>query len=151
MPRVIRLARIFFLALALVLVVAACGGEKDAGKEAAGELGADAAKICDGSPLSGATNLPASFPQPDGVTYVLSKKQGPTVVVDGTYAGGIDEGYDAYKSAVEGAGYNVLFDEKEEHDAEISYEGGGRSGQIALRDECGEGDKIIVHITNRPA
>jgi len=27
----------------------------------------------------------------------------------------------------------------------------GRTGQVALRERCGEGDKIYVHITNRPA
>jgi hypothetical protein len=146
---VLQLFRLLAVGLALVLAVAACGGEKDKGGEA--ETGdAEAAAICNGSPLSGATKLPAGFPKPDGVTYIESKMQGPTVVVEGTFDGGIDDGYDAYERAVAGAGYDVLFKEKEEHDAEISYEGGSRSGQIALRDECG-GDKILVHITNRPA
>ena len=36
-------------------------------------------------------------------------------------------------------------------DAEISYQGGSTTGQIALRAVCGEDDKLVVHITNRPA
>ena len=48
------------------------------------------------------------------------------------------------------AGYKVLFEELEDHDSEVSWQGEGRTGQVALRDECG-GDKIYVHITNRPA
>ena len=45
----------------------------------------------------------------------------------------------------------MLFTEKEEHDAEISYQGDGRSGQIALRDDCSESATTRVHITSRPA
>ena len=44
----------------------------------------------------------------------------------------------------------ILFTEKEDHDAEISYKGSGRTGQIALRDDCSESDTTRVHITNRP-
>jgi hypothetical protein len=44
----------------------------------------------------------------------------------------------------------VLFEELEDHDAEVSWSGEGRSGQVALRDDCG-GGKIYVRITNRPA
>ena len=141
------LLRLLAVALVLGLSVAACGGaEKDTGET----VSAEAAAICDASPLSGSPKLPASFPKPAGVTYVKTELQGPTVVVDGTFDGGIDDGYAAYQKAVKKAAYSVLFNEKEEHDAEISYEGNNRSGQIALRDDCG-GDKILVHITNRPA
>ena len=96
------------------------------------------------------TKLPANFPKPDGVTYRVTKTTGPSEVVDGTYDGSLDDAYDAYEQAVEDAGYNVLFKEKEEKDAEISYEGEGTTGQIALRAVCGEDDKLVVHITNRP-
>ena len=44
----------------------------------------------------------------------------------------------------------VPFEELEDHDSEVSWQGEGRTGQVALRDDCG-GDKIYVHITNRPA
>jgi hypothetical protein len=33
----------------------------------------------------------------------------------------------------------------------VSWKGEGRSGQVALREDCGDADKIYVHITNRPA
>jgi hypothetical protein len=38
----------------------------------------------------------------------------------------------------------------EEHDSEASWSGEGRSGQVALREDCADSDKIYVHITNRP-
>jgi hypothetical protein len=63
----------------------------------------------------------------------------------------LQDAYDAYKSGFESAGYDVLFDEIEEHDSEVSYEGGGRTGQVALRENCDEADRISVHITSRPA
>src|SRR5262245_3667284 len=143
-----RLMRLFALALFLVLMLAACGGESEAEKER--EKGKSAfTATCEGSALSGDVGLPSGFPKPDGVTYLKTSKAGPSNVVDGTYDGDLDGAYEAYEKAVDNAGYTVLFKEKEEDDAEISYEGAGKTGQIALRDACDE-DKLAVHITNRP-
>jgi ABC-type oligopeptide transport system substrate-binding subunit len=143
-----RLMRLVALALFSALVLSACGGESEAEKER--EKGKSAfAATCEGSALSGDVGLPSGFPKPDGVTYLKTSKAGPSNVVDGTYDGDLDDAYDAYEQAVGDAGYNVLFKEKEEDDAEISYEGGGKTGQIALRDAC-ENGKLAVHITNRP-
>jgi ABC-type oligopeptide transport system substrate-binding subunit len=140
--------RLVALALLSALALSACGGESEAEKER--EKGKSAfAATCEGSALSGDVGLPSGFPKPDGVTYLKTSKAGPSNVVDGTYDGDLDAAYDAYEKAVGDAGYNVLFKEKEEDDAEISYEGGGKTGQIALRDAC-ENDKLAVHITNRP-
>jgi hypothetical protein len=143
-----RTMRLVALALLSILALSACGGESEAEKER--EKGKSAfAATCEGSALSGDVGLPSGFPKPDGVTYLKTSKAGPSNVVDGTYDGDLDDAYDAYEKAVGDAGYNVLFKEKEEDDAEISYEGGGKTGQIALRDAC-ENDKLAVHITNRP-
>jgi hypothetical protein len=100
--------------------------------------------------LSGSPKLPAHFPKPEGVTYRETSAAGPSQVVEGTYDGELDDAYDAYEQAVESSGYDVLFKEKEDEDAEISYDGENTTGQIALRDACGESDKLVVHITNRP-
>jgi hypothetical protein len=136
------------LVLLAVFALAACGGESEAEKER--EKGKSAfAATCEGSALTGDVGLPSGFPKPEGVTYLEASKAGPSNVVDGTYDGDLDAAYDAYEQAVEDAGYTVLFKEKEEDDAEISYEGGAHTGQIALRDAC-ENDKLAVHITNRP-
>jgi hypothetical protein len=148
-------SRIFLmvLAVACAAALAGCGGEKDGGEEKAKEAAAAAsAPVCDMTSTidASATKLPSDFPTPDGVTYRETKSAGPSQVVDATYAGSLDAAYDAYESAVNGAGYDVLFKEKEDKDAEISYKGGGTTGQIALRDVCGESDKLVVHITNRP-
>ena len=46
------------------------------------------------------------------------------------------------------AGFTILFDELEDNDSEVSWKGQGRSGQVALRNECGSSDKVFVHVTN---
>jgi hypothetical protein len=142
-----RVLQLFALAAALVLALAACGGDENGEEE--GEGGTVAA-VCEGSALSGETGLPSSFPKPEEVTYVEAEKAGPTNVVDGRFDGDIERAYDTYHDAVESAGYEILFDEQEADDAEISYAGDGRSGQIALRADCGGEEPVTVHITNRP-
>jgi hypothetical protein len=133
----------------LAFALAGCGGKSDEekAKEAAAET---SAPVCEVTTEVEGTKLPSNFPKPDGVTYRQESTAGPSQVVDGTYGGGLDDAYDAYEQAIDSGDYKVLFKEKEEDDAEISYEGEGTTGQIALRDVCGEDDKLVVHITNRP-
>jgi hypothetical protein len=137
-----------FLAVALL---AGCGGGKEEGEE--GELGKQARASCSGKPLSAAPKLPASFPQieADKLTYTRQSTQGPTAVVEGYFRGDVEEAHDEFEKELKGAGFAILFNELEEHDSEISWRGEGRTGQVALREECGESDKTYVHITNRPA
>ena len=138
---------------ALVCVLAAvafgavgCGGDKQS-EDAANP---QAQVACDGSPLSGTPNLPASFPMVENTTLTKQSTQGPTEVVEGYFRGSLEEAHEDFEEEVEGAGFEVLSDELEEDDSEVSWSGEGRTGQVALRDDCG-GDKIYVHITNRPA
>lgn len=56
---------------------------------------------------------------------------------------------DEFRKELDGAGFSILFDELEDHDSEISWQGEGRTGQVAMREECGSSDKTYVHITNR--
>jgi hypothetical protein len=140
-----RHAKPLALAVVTLFVVSACG-ESEAEKEREQAKSAFAA-VCEGSSTD--TQLPESFPKPDSVTYLKTSEAGPSQVVDGTYEGDLDGAYDDYQRAVEDKGYDVLFKEKEEDDAEISYEGDGHTGQIALRDAC-DNDKVAVHITYRP-
>jgi hypothetical protein len=130
--------------VALMLGLAACGGGGSEGEEG------EARVACTGTDLS-SVKLPAGFPKPDGVVYTEQTTAGPTEVVDGYYEGGLESAYDGYKDSFDAAGYDILFDEIEEHDAEVSYRGEGRSGQVALRDECEEEGRISVHVTSRPA
>jgi ABC-type glycerol-3-phosphate transport system substrate-binding protein len=134
---------------AVALGVAGCGGggSKQTESEAANP---QAKAACDGSPLSGTPNLPASFPMVENTTLTKQSKQGPTDLVQGYWKGELKEAHDEYVKEFEAAGYDVLFEELEDHDSEVSWKGEGRTGQVALRDQCG-GDKIYVHITNRPA
>jgi hypothetical protein len=126
----------------LVMLGAGCGKGKE---EAEGN-----ASACRQAATNAATGFPAGFPKPGELTITSVHRDGPTRVIDGYWTAGLDEAYREYKDEVERAGYDVLFTEKEEHDAEISYKGEGRSGQIALRDDCSESDTTRVHITSRP-
>ena len=132
---------------AIVLALAGCGGD---GKSEEREGGGETEAACTGSPLAETPKLPAKFPKLDSVTYTQQSMQGPTVIVEGYYKGDVEGAHDEVKAALERAGFTVLFDELEEDDSEVSWKGQGRSGQVALRMECGDEDKTFVHITNRP-
>lgn len=141
-----------FAAIGLaVLLAAGCGGKKD--ESEGGALNKQALAACNGSALAEAPNLPPSWPQieTDKVTYTKQETKGPTTIVEGYFNGDIKEAHDEWKKELEASGYKILFDELEDHDSEVSWQGEGRSGQVALREECGSADKIYVHITNRPA
>jgi hypothetical protein len=139
----LRMSALGGVVLAVALLAAGCGSSKK--KETEG-----AASACRAAATSKATGLPTSFPIPGELTFTNVHQDGPTIVVDGYWASGLDEAYKEYHDRVTEAGYAILFNEKEEHDAEISYKGSGRTGQIALRDDCSESDTTRVHITSRP-
>jgi hypothetical protein len=132
-------------------VVAGCGGGGE--KESESGLNKDIQAVCDGSPLTETPKLPPSFPmiEADKLTYTKQTTQGPTDVIEGYFHGDVKEAHEEFEKELEGAGYDILFNELEEHDSEISWRGEGRTGQVAMREECGESDKTYVHITNRPA
>jgi len=134
----------------LVCVLAGCGGKSEAEKEreAAAKSGRGTV-TCEGSAMSGETGLPADFPSVDGVTFVSSAQNGPTRAAEGYAEKGLKDLYEAYQASMNDAGYENLFNEREEDDAEISYKAkDGSTGIVALR-SCDE-DKTSVHITNRP-
>ena len=139
------------LVAALALTVSACGGEKKSEEE--GDLGKEAKAACTGKPLSAAPKLPASFPQieEDKLTYTRQQTEGPTDVIEGYFHGDVEEAHDEFLKELKGAQFKILFNELEEHDSEISWQGEGRTGQVALREECGDSDKTYVRITNRAA
>ena len=138
------------LVAALAVVLAGCGG-KSAEEKAKEQAAKASAPVCGMTQVLDTTKLPSGFPKPEAVTYHQQKTEGPSLTVDATYAGNLDDAYSAYEQAVSAAKYNVTHKEKEEDDAEINYSGGGTTGQIALRAVCGEEDKLVVEITNRPA
>jgi hypothetical protein len=138
------------LLVAFALGLAGCGGESEKEKEAeaAGKVGASEI-TCDGTALAGDSGLADGFPKPSGVTYVKTREDGPTTVVNAYYEGDLDAAFSAYKDAFEPAGYDVPFNEKEEDDAEVSYEkSGGTTGLVALKAACDNG-RISIRITSR--
>ena len=146
----LRIAALAF-ALALGLMVAGCGGGK---KEAdQGELSKEVQAACSGSALSAAPKLPPTFPQieQEKLTYTKQSTVGPTDVVEGYFNGDVKDAHEEFEKELKAAGYSILFNELEDHDSEISWQGEGRTGQVAMREECGSSDKTYVHITNRPA
>ena len=131
---------------AVVVVLAGCGGkEKDT--QASGATKA----ACDGSALSDTPKLPPNFPGVSNATFTKESTEGPTDVTEGYFMGSVSDGHDAFKQALGTNGYTVTHDELDEHDSEVNWSGHGRSGQVALREQCGESDKIYVKVTNRPA
>jgi hypothetical protein len=140
------------LALALGLIAAGCGG----GDKNSSEKGSESGKVqaaCTGSPLKAAPKLPASFPQieADKLTYTRQSTKGPTDIVEGYFKGDVTAAHDEFLKELAGVGYSILFNELEKHDSKISWQGENRTGQVALREECGDKNKTYVHITNRPA
>ena len=134
--------------IALVLLPA-CGGSGENGDEAV--LGT---RPCDGTPMSSSEiKLPADFPIPPEAVLTSADTVGPSSVTEGFFEGDIREAYDEWRRAIENADYDILFDEIEERDSEISYKSANASstGQIALRSECKDAGRIFVHITNRPS
>ena len=132
-----------------VLVIAAigCGGSK----VAVSPLSQEANAACKGSPLSKPVRLPASWPKMSSVTFTRQETLGPTEIVEGHFTGDVKKAHDEFKRELEAAGYTILFDELEARDSEVSWKHAGRSGQVALRLECGTSDKTYVKITNRAA
>jgi hypothetical protein len=145
--------RIALLALlvSMLLLVAACGGGEKKGEEEGGAANAQATAACNGSALTSTPKLPPSFPMVENTTFTKQSTQGPTEVVEGYWSGSLADAHDEYKKELEAAGYDIVFDELEDHDSEVSWKGEGRTGQVALREDCGDSDKIYVHVTNRPA
>src|SRR4051812_22053661 len=120
--------------------------ETEADADAGGE-GEEHASACRKPATSEATGLPASFPKPSAVMVTEVRKEGPTIEVDAYVSTDFPEAYAGYGAAVTKAGYTVLHKERDAHDAEINYRGGGRQGQIALKENCSEKGVTRVHIT----
>jgi hypothetical protein len=105
---------------------------------------------CKSPALTKAAKLPTGFPKPAEVTYTSVVQAGPTLIVNGYFAAGLDEALNEYKATVSRAHYTNLKTEHDPHDAEINYAGGKTTGQIALRDTCREANTTSVQITSRP-
>jgi hypothetical protein len=140
------------LVLMLGLALAACGGDNESESEAEreAERGTAFAPICEMTAMSGETGLPADFPTPESVTWVKAEEAGPSRIVEGYAEESLEDLYDDWHQLFEDSDYDITFDEQEDHDAEISFEGGGQSGQVKLADECAEG-KVYARVTSRPA
>ena len=143
------------VALVLVLLAAGlaagCGG---GGNKEESDLDKTVQAACDGSAIDVTSKLPPSFPQieEDKLTYTQESEVGPTQVVEGYFNGDVEETHDEFQKELKASGYDILFDEVEApNDSEISWKGEGRTGQVAMRNECGDSKKTYVHITNRPA
>ena len=136
---------------ALAFLVAGCGGGKTK-VETDTVANPQALAACTGSPLKATPKLPPSFPMVENTTLTRQSTEGPTNLVEGYWKGDVQEAHDEYMKELKAAGYEILFNEVEApNDSEISWSGEGRSGQVALRNDCNGGGKIYVHITNRPA
>jgi len=140
------------LAIAAVTLAGCGGGKKEENDTDADALSGEVQSACKGSRMSETPKLPASFPRIEEDKLVLTQQStnGPTDVVEGYFNGDVQEAHDEFLKELQGAQYKILFNEVEApNDSEISWSGEGRTGQVALRNECGDSDKTYVHITNR--
>ena len=145
------------VSLRLAVALAACALLSAGCGDSGGTEGAEPIQgtlPCDGTPLNSSDiELPADFPIPADAVITSADEAGPSSVTEGFFEGDLQTAYDEWKQAIEAADYDILFDEIEERDSEISYQSadGKSTGQIALRSECKDAGKTFVHITNRPA
>jgi hypothetical protein len=137
--------------LATALFAVGCGSDDKSSENEGGGGEETTRSACTGGTAVKDTGLPPAFPQPGELTITKVQKDGPTIVLDGYWKSELPEAYREWKENFEANGYKVLFNELEEHDSEVSYSGSGRTGQVALRDNCTEDNVVRVHITNRPA
>jgi hypothetical protein len=142
----VRSIRPWAVLVASTLVLAGCGG----GDGKSSESGDETQAACTKPALSESPDLPKGWPEMSEVTYTQQSELGPTRIVEGYFDGDVKAAHDDFKRELDAAGFTILFDELEEDDSEVSWKGEGRSGQVALRNECGSEDKVFVHITNRP-
>jgi hypothetical protein len=141
------------LVLLTVAVAAGCGGSggSDTDTDTGGSETVQAA--CDGSALTEPLKLPSSWPQieEDKMVYTQQETTGPTEVVEGYFNGSVQDAHDEFQNELEASGFTVTFEEVEEHDSEVAWKGEGRTGIVAIRDECGDSNKMYIRITNRAA
>src|SRR5262249_44976902 len=136
-------------ALAAVLLVASMAVAAAVTRSAI--AGESAVRVtCKLAAVKTAPKLPTAYPKPPGVTYTSSVQAGPTLIVHGYFAAGLDEALNKYKAAVAKAHYVNLHTEHDPHDAEINYASPTTTGQIALRDDCKEPNTTEIQITSRP-
>ena len=138
------------VAIAVAFVAAGCGGGDKAAETETVGAGGETKINCRADEFSGDPQLPANFPTPGEFVVTSSTQEGPTRVVVGYWESGLDEAYREWKDQVEEAGFKVTFDELEDKDSEVAYEGSGRTGIIQLKDRCNEDEVTYVRITSRP-
>src|SRR3954471_21214091 len=90
--------------LALGLFAAGCGDDNKKSESSSG-ASEGAKTACKANALKGDSGLPAAFPVPGELTLTQTRKDGPTVVVDGYWESELDEAYKEFKDQVEQAGY----------------------------------------------
>jgi hypothetical protein len=137
-------------AIAVAFVAAGCGGGDKAAETETVGAGGEAKIDCRADEFSGDPQLPKNFPMPGEFVVTSSTQEGPTRVVVGYWESGLDEAYREWKDRVTEAGFNVTFDELEDKDSEVAYEGSGKTGIIQLKDRCNEDEVTYVRITSRP-
>jgi hypothetical protein len=98
--------------------------------------------------LAGTPELPPMFPTPGPMTFTGDREAGPSRVVEGYWAGELEEAYEGWLSAFPEAGYGVTFDEIETNDAEVNFAGGATTGQVKMVQTCS--GRVTTSIVIRP-
>src|SRR3954462_15205090 len=80
------------------LFATGCGGDDKSESSWSESEGAKTA--CKADALKGDSGLPAAFPAPGELTLTRTRKDGPTIVVDGDWAAEVDEAQVELKDAI---------------------------------------------------
>lgn len=136
--------RLLLLGMAGALVLTGCGKDSNTGSSGSADCPA-ASPALDQLPT-----MPEKFPVPDKVTYTSTEMAGPTTIIEGYWDGDLEDAYNGWKAAFPAAGYDVTFDELEENDSEVNFDGFESNGQVKLErdDQCST--RTDVKVTIRP-
>lgn len=127
------------LAIAGLLVLPACGGEKESRAEAGSPRGVAAACVAPTSAVQPPSQL-ARFPFPEGSVLTGSRKQADAAVVEGYVPGrSLDQVRDELNEQIPARGYTLGEGDAEEHEAETEFSGRSIDGRLKIRDDVCSG------------
>jgi hypothetical protein len=141
------------VALALIAVLAGCGGSASSTADDADEEEFSAAAdrstcLADATAVDSLPDgYPADFPMPpQTVVYDAEDRGEEGVVVTGVTDLPFTDVLDALNGPAQDAGYEISDGETEEHDAEASWAGNGYRGRWAIRESAGCPGETVIQV-----